>query len=643
MVQTEEQKYEFKTEVKQLLDLVVHSLYSNKEIFLRELISNATDAIDRRRFLALTDKELEAEEGKYQIKIIADKKNKTLTISDNGIGMSDKELIDNLGTIAKSGTKAFLENVKKSESKNTVELIGQFGVGFYSAFMVAHKIEVLTRKVKAKKAYRWISHGEGGFSLINDKKDNPGTDVILYINKENEKFFEEWEIRQIVKKYSDFVEHPIVMDIERDEYPKKEDGTTDYDAKPHKEVVTEELNSRKAIWSKPKAEISEEEYQEFYKHLTHDYNNPFEIIHYSAEGKSEFRALLYFPTKAPVDLYHPEHKKGIQLFVKRVFIMDDYKHLVPEYLRFVKGVVDSSDLPLNVSREILQQDVQLDKIKKSIVNKIFKVLEQLQEKEPDRYKSFYQEFGAVLKEGINYDYDNKAKITELLMYQTSKSLEGQFRTLKEYVEAMPTEQKDIYYVLATNRKEALSSPHLEAFKKKGYEVILMTDPVDEWLMSSMMDYQNKKLVAVDKGELEFEDKIDKEKKKEELKKYDLLLKLIKEQIGSDIKDVRFSSRLIDSISCLVADEHAFGKSMEQMFRSMGQEVPEQKKILEINPDHELIVLMDGIKDDPSKADLFKDMTDLIYGQALLTDGEGLKNPLSFSKKVTELMIKAIKN
>lgn len=633
------EQFEFKTEVKQLLDLVIHSLYSHKDIFLRELISNASDAIDKRRFQSLTNTALGTDN--YKIKIVCDEKKLILKISDNGIGMTKEELLDNLGTIARSGTKSFLEKIKmENDGKSNLDLIGQFGVGFYSAFMVANKIEVVSKKVGQKEAYSWTSQGEGGFEISASGREEAGTDVIVYLKKDDKKYIDEYEIKQIVKKYSDFVEHPIVMDTKRNEYPKKENGETDYDAKPTEIIEEEELNSRKAIWVKSSSEITKKEYNDFYQHLSHDYNEPLKVIHYKAEGTIEFKALLYIPSKSPFNIYQPDNKKGIQLYVKRVFIMDDYENIVPEYLRFVKGVVDSGDLPLNVSREILQQDKHLEKIKKSVVKKILNKLKQIKEKEPEEYDKFYKEFGAVLKEGVHYDKDNKDLITELIMFKTTKS-DDKFKSLSQYVENMPEGQKDIYYLLASSEEEAKKLPVLEVFNKKGYEVFIMTDPVDDWVVSSVSEYKNKQIVAVDKGDVDIvgeEEKKGLEVKKEEFKD---LLSFMSQQLTNNVKEVRFSTRLTDSVSCLVNDQYSISKNMEQMFKAMGQAVPVQKKILEINSEHKLVELLKKEYETDKTSELLKAYTELIYQQAVIAEGDKLQDPVSFTKKITDLMLKAL--
>lgn len=629
---------QFKTEVSQLLDLVIHSLYSHQDIFLRELISNASDAIDKIRYQSLTNSDLLENDLNWRIKLIRDEKNNKLIISDNGIGMNHDEIINNIGTIARSGTKEFLENIKKN--KENINLIGQFGVGFYSAFMVADKVEVLTR-APGQPAYRWISDGQNSFELEEASKESRGTDVILHLKKESKEYLSEYELRTLVKKYSDFVEFPIVMDIEREETPKDKDGQEIKDAKPEKKIVEETLNSRQAIWAKNKNQVTKEEHSEFYKHISHDFSEPLETIHYRAEGTSEFKALLYIPEKAPFDLFMKDAHKGINLYINRIFIMNDAKELLPEYLRFIRGVVDASDLPLNVSREILQQDNQLEKIRKNIVKKIFSVLKNMKEKELEKYLKFYAEFGAVLKEGLHYDHENKEELAELLLYQTTKTEPGKYRSLEEYSKEMPKEQKAIYYILADDRAAALASPHLEMFKDKNYEVLLMCDPIDEWVVQSLFEYQKKPLKSVGKGELDLDEK-EKEiidtANKAASEKHKELLTFINEKLASDIKEVRFSQRLTDSPACIVLDEYGMTKQMQQMYAAMGQPMPPQKNILELNAKHPLIAKMQSLfTQDKASAEL-SDYISLIYDQSLLTAGFKINDPLAFSKRITKLMI-----
>lgn len=630
----------FKTEVNQLLDLVVHSLYSHKDIFLRELISNASDAIDKRRYQALTDQSLALAEGEWKIKLIPDKAAGTLTVRDNGIGMSHEDLITHLGTIAKSGTKEFLSQLK--EKQGDMNLIGQFGVGFYSAFMVADRVAVVT-KAGEDQAYRWQSDGKGGFEIEEASKDQRGTDVILTLKEDCKNYLEEWELRQLVKKYSDFVEFPIAMDIEREEVPRDEEGKPKEGEKPVKTVTEETLNSRQAIWAKAKQDITEEEYKEFYQHVSHDFTDPLETIHYRAEGTTEFKALLYIPGHAPYDLFLQEGHKGVHLYINRIFIMSDAKTIIPQYLRFVRGVVDASDLPLNVSREILQQNAQLEKIKKNIVNKVLSTLKTMKDKDFDKYLKFYQAFGTVLKEGIHYDHDNKEKIAELLLFESTKQEPGQYRTLEQYVTDMPEAQKNIYYIISENRKAALASPHLEIFQSKQQEVLIMTETIDEVVVQGLMTYKDKPLKSVERGDLDLDDaekaKIEEEQQKAK-ETYKDLLGRMQDQLKDDIKEVRFSKRLTDSPACLVVDETGISKQMEQLFKAMGQEIPPQKYILELNPHHPLVEKMNSQMGQEDSSSKLADYISLVYDQALLTAGYKLKDPQAFAKRMTELMVQA---
>jgi len=636
--------FEFKTEVKQLLDLVVHSLYSHKEIFLRELISNAADAIDKLRFESLTNQEILGNDTEFKIKLLRDNKAGTLTVSDNGTGMDHEELVENLGTIAKSGTKAFLEQLKKG--KDDIDLIGQFGVGFYASFMVADKVTVISKKAEADKAYQWSSAGEGNFEIEEIEKSGRGTDVILHLKDETKNYLEEYELRQIIRKYSDFIEHPITMDIEREEVPKDAEGKEIENAKPEKKIIEETLNSRKAIWTKAKSEVKDEEYKDFYNHISHDFHPPQKIIHYSAEGTTEFKALLYLPSKAPHDIYMPEGVKGIHLYVKRIFITDDCKKLMPEYLRFIRGVVDASDLPLNVSRELIQQDARLEKIKKNIVKKVLSELKKMKDKEYDEYVKFYQEFGPVLKEGLHYDHENKEELAELLLFETTKTTAGKYRSLEQYLSEMPKKQEDIYYINNLDKEAAKASPHLEAFKAKNYEIIYLTDHIDEWIIPAFTEYKGKQLKAIDTGDIDLDSKKDKKEKEEELtkqqKKYSSLLEAIKGTLPESIKDVRLSSRLTESASCLVGDVGAVSKQMEQMFKQMGQPVPEQKKILEINPNHPVVKAMQKTYKEDPKTKVVGEYTELLCDQAIIAEGGKLQDPLSYTKKISDLMVKAAK-
>ncbi|HEV3256878.1 MAG TPA: molecular chaperone HtpG [Gemmataceae bacterium] len=614
---------QFRTELKQILDIIVHSLYSHKDIFLRELISNASDAIDTLRFQSLTRPELVAGDPEWKIKVIPDESAGTLTVADNGIGMSRESIIDNLGTIAKSGTRAFLETLKQADAKDRPELIGQFGVGFYSSFMVADKVTVVSRQAgdPANQGVRWESDGQGEFAVETVDKSSRGTDVILHIRQEDREFLKEWKLRELVRKYSDFVEHPIVMDaVEGDD----------------KKIVEETLNSRKAIWLRPKADISAEDYNEFYKHLSHDFEPPAQVIHFSAEGAVEFRALLYLPAHKPFDLQWGDTKKGLQLYIRRVFIMDDCEALLPPYLRFVKGVVDSPDLPLNVSREMLQQSAPLEKIRSNLVNKVLRTLGDTKKEEYDRYVSFFKELGLFLKEGVCQDRSNREQIADLLLLESTRTASGKFTTLQGYVDGMPAEQKEIYYLIGENREMLQQSPYLEAFKAKGQEVLLLTEPIDEFVVQSLTEYKGKKLRAVDKGDVAGAE-VDGEKQK----RFRALLDFMKEKIG-DVKEVRLSNRLKESAACLVAaDERAVGAHMERLMQRLGREgeVPPSQRVLELNPDHAAVDAVQKLHAKNPADPRLEKYSRILYDQAVLAEGSRVKDPADFARRINELVAK----
>jgi molecular chaperone HtpG len=611
----------FKTELKQLLHLIIHSLYSHKDIVLRELISNASDAIDTVRFQALTKQELLEDNADWKIKIIPDASKGTLTISDNGIGMSKESIVDNLGTIAKSGTRAFIEALKQSDVKDRPELIGQFGVGFYSSFMVADKVTVISRMAGAPQdGVRWESDGQGSFTVESIEKPARGTDVVLHLREDSKEFLEPWRIRQIVKKYSDFVEHPIVMDVEKEENKEKK-------------IVEEMLNSRKALWLRNKSEITKEEYNEFYKHLSHDFQEPAKVIHYKAEGTIEFKALLYLPAHKPFDVMFADNRKGLHLYIQRVFIMDDCEAMLPPYLRFVKGVVDSPDLPLNVSREILQQSAPLEKIKSNLVNKLLSTLDEMKRKEYDAYVSFFKELGPVLKEGVSQDWNNRQRIAELLLFESTKTEKGKYTTLDQYIENMPVSQTEIYFLIGENREMIENSPYLESFKAKGQEVLLLTDPIDEFVTGALTDFKDKRLKAVDKGEMSAAD-IDEAKKKE----FQPLLDFMKEKLG-DIKEVRLSNRLKESAVCLVADEGEMGAHMERLMARLGRdkEFPASKKIFEVNADHPAVQAMRQLHAKNAADARLEKYCRVFYDQAVIAEGSKVRDPLTFAQYINELL------
>ena len=639
--------YEFKTEVKQFMNLIINSLYSNKEIFLRELISNASDALDRVSFRSQTEPDVLGDDTELKIKIIPDQENKTLTVSDNGIGMTHEEIVENLGTIARSGTAAFMEALEKSKKQETLapELIGQFGVGFYSSFIVAKSVTVVTRSVDAApdEAVIWESAGDGAYTMEYTTKQNRGTDVTLQIGELDEgdpDFTQEWTIRQVVKRHSDFVRHPIVMDVEREveaSGEEKDQEVLDKDGNPVEgekktEIREETLNSMKAIWARNKNDISEEEYKDFYSHISHDWNPPLTHLHLKMEGVTEYSALLYIPSQAPFDLFNPERKHGVQLYCRRVFIMDDCKEILPEYLRFIKGVVDAPDLNLNISREILQQDALVRNIRKNLIKKI---LDHLAHMETESYEKFYEEFGQVLKEGIHTDFENRDKLIELARFKTSKS-EGKWVTMKDYAANMKPDQEFIYYLTGDNLTAMLNSPHLEALKEKDYEVLLMTDPVDEFVIQAMPEYDGKKLKSAEKGDLGL-DSVDDEKKA----KYESLFEKIKAHLEEQVKDVKPSSHLKESVACLSGDTYDMSAYMEKLLKASGQPLPETKRILELNLNHPLMEKIQSVYESNPDDETLKDYSRLLLDLAVVSEGGKIENPTRFSKMVGELMAKGI--
>ncbi|MBI4697999.1 MAG: molecular chaperone HtpG [Nitrospirae bacterium] len=627
------QNLEFKTEVRQLLDLMIHSLYSHKEIFLRELVSNASDAIDKLRYESLTNSGIMENDTELKIKITADKTAGTLTVSDNGIGMTKDEAIQALGTIAHSGTKEFLAGLQSKDAKDNPELIGQFGVGFYSSFMVADKVTVISRKAgPGNQGVKWESAADGFFSVGDDERQERGTAVIIHLKEDDKKYLDEWEIRDIIRKYSDYIEHPVVMDVEREKESELKKGEK------YKVREEETLNSRKAIWLKDKSEVTDDEFNEFYKHISHDFTNPAKVIHFRAEGTSEFAALLYIPSKVPMDIFYKEFKIGPALYVRRVQIMNHCEQLIPPYLRFIQGVVDSSDLPLNISREMLQANRQIGIINKNITKKILDTLSDMKQNEPDKYLEFYKEFGRILKEGLHYDFSRRDKIADLLMFRSINKPSGAHISLQEYADGMKEGQEDIYYITGTSLITIKNSPYLEAFKEKGYDVLIMLDEIDDFIMSGLHEYKGKKLKSVIKGEIALDksDKADKEKSK---KIYEKLLELIKYQLKDEVKDVRLSGRLKDTACCLVTDEGDIDPQMEKLLKAMGQAVPDSKRILEINPAHPLFEAMNSIFEKEQKSVVLEEYIKLIYDQALILEGSKPKDPASFASAVTRLMVK----
>ncbi len=620
---------EFKTEVRQLLDLMIHSLYSNRDIFLRELVANAADAIDKARFESLTHPEMAK---KWEIRITPDKKAKTLTISDNGIGMTQDEVVENIGTIAKSGTRAFLKLLEEQGSKKEElpELIGQFGVGFYSAFMVAGEVVIVTKKAGSDApAVRWSSRGEGEYELDSAEKSESGTEITLHLKEDAQQYLESWKLSGIIHKYSDFIEYPIVMP----EVKVNEDKT---------ETVTDRvLNSQKAIWLRKPSEITEEEYKSFYSHLSNFGGTEYlKAIHLSAEGTSEFKALLFLPKQAPFNLLMPDlQKRGLQLYVRRVFITDECKELIPDYLRFVCGVVDSNDLPLNVSREILQENPQLARIEKAVTAKVLGELKKLLETDRKAYAGFFREFGRIFKEGLHTDFANAEKLKDLVMYESMNTEPGKMITLGEYVEAMPESQKEIYYITGEKRESVASSPALEYFRSKGYDVLFMTDPIDDWIMQQMFQYRKKNFKSIAKGDFEVEGAAETLKAAQE--KFAGLVEFLKKALGDKVGEVRFSARLTDSPCCLITEGNALSPHLERLFKAMHQEIPESKRILELNPKHPLIEAMFELSKQSDKAPELEMYAKVLFDQALLTEGSPLPDPAAFAREVTKLLLKGI--
>ncbi|KAF0813138.1 Chaperone protein HtpG [Andreprevotia sp. IGB-42] len=618
----------FQTEVKQLLQLMIHSLYSNKEIFLRELVSNASDACDKLRFAATQNAELYAGDGDLNIKVAFDKDARTITISDNGIGMSRDEVVAHIGTIARSGTKEFFSQLTGDSVKDS-HLIGQFGVGFYSAFIVADKVTLTTRRAGETEATQWESAGDGEYTLEAVEKAGRGTEIVLHLKEGEDEFLNDWRLRSVITKYSDHISLPILMK-KRAEYD--DEG---------KEVPSDELeavNQANALWTRSKGEISDEQYKEFYKHVAHDFEDPLAWSHARIEGRQEYTELLFVPRRAPFDLYDRERRHGVKLYVKRVFIMEDSDRLMPQYLRFVRGVIDSADLPLNVSREILQQSRDVDNIKTGCVKKVLGLLEDLAENRKEDYALFWQEFGKVLKEGAGEDAANKDRIAGLCRFaSTADEAAGEVVSLADYLGRVKEGQDKIYYITADTLAAAKNSPHLEVFRKKGIEVLLLADRVDEWLVSSVTEFEGKKLQSVAKGELDltqFEDDAEKQQQEEAANNLKDVLEAIKGALGEQVKDVRVTHRLTDSAVCLVVENHDMSGNLERLLKSAGQDVKAAKPILEINPEHALV---QKLKAETGGA-RFGDWAQLLLDQALLAEGAQLEDPAAFVKRLNQLVL-----
>ena len=619
----------FQAEVQQLLRLVAHSLYSHKEVFLRELISNASDACDKLRFEALTDSALYESDPDLKIRVSFDKDARTITVADNGIGMDRQEVIDNIGTIARSGTRQFMQKLTGDQAKDA-NLIGQFGVGFYSSFIVADKVVLFTRRagMSAEHGVRWESNGEGEYTLETVDKPTRGTEGILYLRDDEAELLNEWQLRSIITKYSDHITLPVIMPVQK--------FSEDKDAPP--KIEDERINQAAALWARPKQEITEEEYKEFYKHVGHDFEEPLTWTHSRVEGKLEYTSLLFIPGRAPFDLWDRDQRHGVKLYVQRVFIMDDAEHLMPRYLRFVRGVIDSNDLPLNISREILQNSKVVDGIRAGSVKKVLGLLEDIAANDAEKYGKFWKEFGRALKEGPAEDYGNREQIAKLLRFaSTHTDSAEQTVSLTDYIGRMKEGQDKIYYITGESFAAAKNSPHLEIFRKKGLEVLLLTDRVDEWLMSHLNEFEGKPFQSVAKGALDL-DKIASEEEKQEQKQaedqFKDLLARVKEVLGDQVKEVRISSRLTDSPACLVVDEHALSAHLERLLRDAGQSVPTSKPYLELNPHHPLVARLQGEAD----TGRFGDLTHLLFEQAMLAEGGQLEDPASFVKRLNALLL-----
>ncbi|MCC5824936.1 molecular chaperone HtpG [Alkalimonas sp.] len=629
------QTHGFQAEVKQLLHLMIHSLYSNKEIFLRELVSNASDAADKLRFLALSEPGLYGDDGELRVRISMDKDAKTLTISDNGIGMTEQEVKDNLGTIAKSGTKEFFSQLSGDQSKDAT-LIGQFGVGFYSAFIVADKVTVRTLKAgaAADQAVEWESAGEGEYSLASCKKEGRGTDIILHLREGEDEFLEKYRVQSVITKYSDHISIPVEM--WQDEQPEQK-GETDDETIPAVPGQWQAINKATALWTRDKSDISDEEYQEFYKHISHDWTEPLSWSHNKVEGSNNYTSLLYIPKKAPFDLWNREARHGLKLYVQRVFIMDDAEEFMPSYLRFFKGLLDSSDLPLNVSREILQDTKATQALRKGCTSRALKMLEKLA-KDSEQYQLFWTEFGQVLKEGPAEDMVNKEKIAALLRFASTHNDDGsQNVSLSDYLGRMKEGQEEIYFLVADNYAAAKHSPHLEVFRKKGIEVLLLSDRIDEWLMQHLTEFEQKKFRSVAKGGLDLsklDDEADKAAQKQSEEAFASTVERFKTALGEQVKEVKVSHRLTDSPACVVTDEFDMSTQMMKLMESVGQKVPEVKPIFEINSEHELVKHIADEQDESR----FKEWAEVLLEQALLAERGSLKNPATFVGRLNKLLL-----
>ena len=617
----------FETEVNQLLDLMIHSLYSNKEIFLRELISNASDACDRLRFSAISDAALYEDDIELKIKVGYDKEARTITISDNGIGMTRDEVIEHIGTIAKSGTRSFLDSMTGDEKKDA-RLIGQFGVGFYSSFIVAEEVTLRTRKagVPAEEGVEWVSAGKGEYRIASIDKAARGTEIVLKLREGEDEFLNDWKLRSIITSYSDHIDFPVVMD--RSVEAEEEGGEAS--------VEEETVNQASALWTRPRKEISDDEYREFYKHVAHDFDEPLDWNHSRVEGTNEYTTLFYIPSRAPFDLYDREPRHGIKLYVQRVFIMEDTEKLLPRYLRFVRGLIDSSDLPLNVSREILQGSKLIDNIRSGATKKVLGMLEKIARNDPEKYRKFWKEFGKVLKEGPAEDFANREKIAKLLRFASTHNADGEQNvSLDDYIGRMHEGQDKIYYIAADSHSAAKNSPHLEIFRKKGIEVLLLSDRVDEWLTAHLMEYEGKKLQSVAKGELDLGDDEESEKELEKKSKAaEKLIERMKKALEDRAEDVRVTNRLTDSPACIVLNEQDMAMHMQRILKEAGHDLPSSKPILEINPDHPIVRKLESEKSKKK----FADWSSILFDQAVLAEGGQLEDPAGFVARLNDMLV-----
>ena len=637
-VEAKKETLGFETEVKHLLHLMIHSLYSNKEIFLRELISNASDAADKLRFEALSNDGLYEGDSELKIRLEFDKEKRTITIIDNGIGMTRAEVQEHIGTIAKSGTRQFFEALTGEQAKDS-ELIGQFGVGFYSSFIVADKVTLTTRKAGADKSEgtRWESAGEGDYTIETVEKAKRGTEIVLHLKEAESEFLDGYRIRSIVRKFSDHISLPIVMDKEVMPSMDEEEGE---EAKPVAQIEEETINSASALWTKARQDISDEDYNQFYKHVGHDFQDPLTYVHSKVEGTNEYTLLLYVPSRAPFDLWDRDAKHGVKLYIRKVFITDDAEQLMPRYLRFIRGIIDANSLPLNVSREILQQSKQISSIKSGAVKKVLGMLEGLAKNEPEKYDKFWSQFGAVIKEGPIEDHSNKERVAKLLRFaSTHADIDKQDVALEDYVSRMKEGQEKIYYVTADSFSAAKNSPHLEIFRKKGIEVLLLSDRIDEWLVSNLDEFDGKHLQSVAKGDLDLgalETEEDKKAQEEVNKDFEAVIKQIKDVLGDKVSEVRLSHRLTESPACLVADVYGMSLNMERIMKDAGQMMGMgmgKKPIFEINPTHPLVVRMKAEQDDTR----FADLTHILFDQAILSEGGQLDDPAAFVHKLNGLL------